>query len=87
MFCNWHYGFEDISVRGLAMDALNKYLKYFGFILVGLILVLGFVLIFSDYFNYIPKNFRIIFASVIISYGVFRMVTLIYKPKTSADDE
>jgi hypothetical protein len=69
------------------MDVLNKYLRIFGFILVGLFFVLGFLLIFSDYFLYIPVNFRIVFAAILLSYSAFRLVATLYKPKESADDE
>jgi hypothetical protein len=69
------------------MNTINKYLKYFGLILVAVFFILGFLLIFSDYFLYIPKNIRIIFASIIMAYGAFRLVTIVYKPKVSEDDE
>jgi hypothetical protein len=68
------------------MNAINKYLRYFGFIFVGFFLVLGFLLIFSDYFSYIPRNIRIIFAAILILYGAFRLVTLLNKPKPSEGD-
>jgi Na+/proline symporter len=69
------------------MDTINKYLRYFGFIFVIIFLLLGGLLIFSDYFNYIPKNFRLILASIIILYSAFRMVALVYKLKQKTDDE
>jgi hypothetical protein len=69
------------------MNAINKYLRYFGFIFVAFFLVLGFSLIFSGYFSYIPRNIRIIFAAILILYGAFRLVTLVYKPKQSEGDD
>ncbi len=69
------------------MDAINKYLRYFGLIFVGFFIVLGFLLIFSNYFSYIPKNFRIIFAAILILYGAFRLVTIITKPKQLDENE
>jgi hypothetical protein len=69
------------------MDSINKYLRYFGFTFVGFFIVLGFLLIFSDYFSYIPRNSRIIFAAIIVLYGAFRLVTLLYKPKQPEGDD
>jgi hypothetical protein len=69
------------------MDTINKYARYFGLIIVVFFFTLGFLLIFSDYFSYIPKNFRIIFAAIIVLYSTFRLVSIIYKLKASRDDE
>lgn len=54
---------------------------------VGLFFILGFILIFSGYFKYLPLNYRVIFAFLIVAYGAFRLVTILYKPKTETDDE
>ena len=69
------------------MLEINKYLRYFGFIFVAFFIVLGILLIFTDYFSYIPKNIRIVFAAIIILYGAFRLLTLLYKAKQSEVDE
>jgi hypothetical protein len=69
------------------MEAINKYFRYFGFTFVGFFLVLGFLLILSDYFTYIPRNSRIIFGAILILYGAFRLVTLLNKPTQSEGDD
>jgi hypothetical protein len=69
------------------MNNLNKYLKLFSFVVIALFLALGIFLVFSNYFSYMPKNYRIIFAFLIVAYGTFRLVTIIYKPKTEREDE
>jgi hypothetical protein len=69
------------------MDMLNKYMSIFSFILIGIFFVLGFLMIFSDYFLYIPVNYRIIFAALIISYGSVRLVATIYKLKRTTDED
>jgi hypothetical protein len=69
------------------MNALNKYLRIFSFILIGIFFVMGYLLIFSDYFLYIPVNYRIIFATVVFLYGTLRLVGTLYKTRTSREDD
>lgn len=60
---------------------------WFGLIIVSLILLLGILLIFSNYFVYVPINYRIIFGGLIISYGAFRLVGIILKSKKQDDED
>lgn len=69
------------------MNNLNKYTRIFSLIVVVFFFIIGYLIIFSDYFKYMPLNYRIIFAFIIIAYGAFRLVTIIYKPKSEEDDE
>jgi hypothetical protein len=69
------------------MNNLNKYLKLFSFVVIALFFALGVFLVFSNYFSYMPKNYRIIFAFLMIAYGSFRLVAIIYKPKSQVNDE
>jgi hypothetical protein len=69
------------------MDTVNKYMRFFGYIPVVIFFILGFLLLFSNYFLYIPLNYRIIFASIILLYSIFRLVTLFNKPKRIAENE
>jgi hypothetical protein len=78
---------KTASLTELGMDTLNKYMKYFGFIIVAFFFILGFLLIFSDFFNYIPAKFRFIFAAIIILYSAFRLAVIFYKPKEPAGNE
>ncbi len=64
---------------------MNIY-RLFGLIIVVLILLTGIFLIFSNYFNYIPKNIKIVLSFLIISYGSFRLVNIIHKQKESDED-
>jgi hypothetical protein len=69
------------------MNLYNKYVPYFGLFTMTVFIILGFLLLFSDYFTYIPKNYRIIFAAIIIAYGLFRFISIILKPKPSEDED
>ena len=61
--------------------------KLFGLIIVLLILLTGLVLIFSSYFDYVPKNIRIVMGFLIIAYGSFRLVNIIIKLKNQSDED
>jgi ascorbate-specific PTS system EIIC-type component UlaA len=61
--------------------------KLFGLIIVVLILLTGIVLLFSSYFEYIPKNIRIVLGFLLISYGSFRLVNIIIKSKKQSDED
>jgi len=62
-------------------------MRVFSFIVIALFFALGIFIVFSNYFSYLPKNYRIIFAFLIVAYGSFRLVTIVYKPKSQMDDE
>jgi uncharacterized membrane protein len=53
----------------------------FGIIVVVLFLILGGLVIFSRMFDYIPKSYRVIFGTLIILYGAFRLVLLYNKSR------
>ena len=63
---------------------VNKILKYFGIIVVILIMVLGIIVATSSYFQSIPKNYRFVFSFFIIAYAAFRLINIFNK---SRDDE
>jgi hypothetical protein len=60
--------------------------KLFGLIIVVLILLTGIILVFSSYFDYIPKNIKIVMGFLLISYGSFRLVNIIIKSKKQSDE-
>jgi len=68
------------------MIKANKYIKYFSFFVIGLFIILGLMLAFSNYFDYLPLNFRIIFAVLLLGYGSLRFVSIIFKPKDIEDE-
>lgn len=67
----------------------NTVLYYwiFGILIVVLLLVLGGLLLFSQYFSYIPANFRFVVGIFILAYGAFRLVTIYYKLKSRSDED
>ena len=61
---------------------------YFVSILIAATFVgLGLFLIFSSSLEYIPFNYRAIFASLLIAYGSFRLVSIYFKYKNSKQEE
>lgn len=60
---------------------IAKYYWYFGLLIVILFLIFGVTILMSNYFQYIPTNMRIIIGIFIISYGAFRLVTIMQKFK------
>ena len=59
----------------------EKIYKWFGIIVVALILILGLAVLFTKYFANIPVNIRIILAIFILSYGAYRLVNIWNKSK------
>lgn len=57
---------------------ISNILKIFSIVLAITFIGLGAFIVFSDAFNYIPLNYRIIFACLIVAYGTFRIITIIY---------
>ena len=69
----------------LDIKTINFY-RLFGLVIVILIILIGLFLLFAPYFEYIPFNYRIIFAFLIISYGSFRLVGIILKSKQEKNE-
>jgi len=69
--------------KGLA----NRIIKMIGFSVIGLFFVFAGFLVFSDYFTYLPLNFRIIFAVLMASYAAFRTVAVINNSKNENHEE
>jgi uncharacterized membrane protein HdeD (DUF308 family) len=65
------------------------YYWIFGVLVVICLLILGVMILFSSYFQYIPSNFRFIIGFFIIAYGAFRIVNIVVKSKQKKyeDDE
>jgi uncharacterized integral membrane protein len=53
----------------------------FGLIIVVLILVFGIFILSTNYFSYVPKNFRIILGIFCIVYAISRLVNISIKFK------
>lgn len=65
-------------------ENLAHLMSIFGIMKVILIIVLGTYILISSRFDYLPKYFRPVFAMVIIAYGVFRLVNILFKFKNKA---
>jgi hypothetical protein len=61
--------------------------KLFGLIIVLFILLIGIGLIFTNYFDNIPKNIRIVLGILLLVYGSFRLVNIIIKLKNQSDED
>jgi len=59
----------------------------FGLIIAGLISVLGFIVLFSKSFSYVPENFRLVVGVFLIAYGLFRVITNLMKLKKDSENE
>jgi hypothetical protein len=68
------------------MEWKNLY-KYFSISIVVMLLMLGAVVIFSNYFDAMPKNFRYILGFFIIAYSLFRLINIIGNSKKEKDEE
>lgn len=64
----------------------KKFFFILTLIVIGLFFLSGLFLLFSDYFKNLPQNVRIIFAFLIISFGAFRLVTVINKKKNEDEE-
>lgn len=62
-------------------EGRGKLMKVFGIVVVLLILIAGVYLLVSPSMNLWPKNIRIIFALIIITYGFFRLLTIVHLSK------
>ena len=71
-------------------DFLQVFMTLFGLTIAGLIVIVGFYIVFSQrivVFQSWPKEIRTIFGVFIISYGLFRSVVIYQKNKNRRDSE
>jgi uncharacterized membrane protein HdeD (DUF308 family) len=64
----------------------DRILRWFGIIIVLLMLIFGVVVLFTKYFTYIPVNMRIVMGFFIISYGAYRLVSIFNKYRKDEED-
>jgi len=62
-------------------EVLSQVPLILGIMKVMLIIILGICVLMVSSFDYLPKYFRTIFAIIIIAYGLFRLITILYKFK------
>ena len=65
-------------------EVLSQMRFILGIMKVMLIIILGIYILMVSSFDYLPKYLRTIFAIVIIAYGFFRLVNILYKFKKRA---
>jgi divalent metal cation (Fe/Co/Zn/Cd) transporter len=71
-------------------DFLQVFMTFFGLTVAGLIVIVGFYIVFSQriqLFQSWPKEIRTIFGVFIISYGLFRSVVIYQKNKNRRDSD
>ena len=69
---------------------LGKIVDLFTLLIAVTFVGLGVYVLFTGTFNNIPKNYKLIFGSILIAYGGFRAVTIAFKMKyknESSDDD
>jgi len=57
----------------------SKFMIYFGFAMVACYLGIASYLLFSDAFDYVDINMRMVFAIFFYVYGLYRLVRIINK--------
>jgi hypothetical protein len=62
-------------------DISGQVMSIFGLMMVIMLIIAGIFILISPSLGNWPKNFRTIFAIVIIAYGLFRLVNIIMKFK------
>jgi hypothetical protein len=60
---------------------MEKFSKILGICVASLFFFLGFYLLFSPKFSYLPKEVKVIFSVFLFLYGAFRIVRYIYKDR------
>lgn len=68
-------------------ELATKLINAIGYSIIGLFFVFAGFLVFSDYFTYLPLNFRIIFAFLLVGYATFRIISVINKRKKENNEE
>jgi hypothetical protein len=69
-------------------DFMQKFMTVFGLAVAGLLVIVGFYIVFSHHISALsawPKEIRTIFGVFIISYGCFRSVIIYQKSKQRRD--
>jgi hypothetical protein len=65
---------------------MGRFNKIFGIAVAAMFFYLGFWLMFSPRFSYLPKEIKVIFAVFLFLYGAFRIIRYIYSDR-DRDDE
>ena len=60
---------------------ITRIIEYFGIAVAATFIGLGIFLITTNIFNNLPLNYKLVFSSLLIAYGGFRLVAIIIKIK------
>ena len=75
-----NYSDERIIINYKQMK-IAKILEYFGISIAVAFICMGIYLIATDAFNNLPSNYKMIFSSLLIAYGGFRLVSILLNIK------
>jgi uncharacterized membrane protein HdeD (DUF308 family) len=63
---------------------MENIMKYVAYIVGSLFIVMGIAILSNYFMQSVPTQLRVMFGIVIILYGVFRIVTTIFKKNTTS---
>ena len=66
---------------------ISKILEYFGLAVAGAFVGMGIFVLTTNTFDNLPTNYKLIFASLLIAYGGFRLVSIYIKIRTRKNYE
>ena len=66
---------------------VSKIVEYFGILVALTFIGLGIFVLFTNIFDNLPTNYKLVFASLLIAYGGFRLVSIILRQKNKKYEE
>ncbi|MEI6455012.1 MAG: hypothetical protein WCO93_01890 [bacterium] len=55
---------------------MNKFLKYFSLLIIGLFFLLGILILVSPTFKHLPGEIKVIFSIFLFLYGAYRLARI-----------
>ena len=78
---------QDNIDRMSELDLYSRIMFFVRFAIILMFFVFGVYVLFSPNLDYIPRNFRVIFAIFILLYGFYRLVSSLQKIKKNREEE
>ena len=78
---------QDNIDRMSELDLYSRIMFFVRFVIILMFFVLGVYVLYSPNLDYIPRNFRVIFAIFILLYGFYRLVSSLQKIKKNREEE
>jgi len=66
---------------------VTKLIEYFGIAVAVAFIGMGLFLVTTNAFSNLPSNYKIVFSSLLIAYGGFRLISIILNIKSKKQDE